>query len=797
MAIRERINKSWTRKHDNPEAPLIPSAPKILYPETLEDLIAICSERESANNLKAGGSHWSLSESAISDEVFIEMNDPANEFSPMGRTLYGVIPGCLTTSFKRHLSEVDVPKFDSHTISNIADIGTFNANTGYLVHVEAGKRIYQLYAELDKGDDYNSKSLAVEIKEKYGKEKYFGSWAFHTLGGAGGQTVFGALTTGTHGSDVKLPPIADAVLAMHIVVDGGKHYWLERKVDQEVLVTDDQRLIALYGNDRYRGNSERGIDNFEIIRDDDIFNSVLMSAGRFGVVYSIVLKAVRQYCLNEVRSLDDWQNVKQYLQNNGHALYSNKFLQVGISVTPYENFTKNRCGVTVRNNAIAVPNEESPNGRKERRGDMSETFDTSINAYVFANAGKTHFYSPDPDNPNSVLPASFLDRACTNSDFIDGVLENVISDIEEFVNSNGAAIIGVVFAVAGPAGVGLLLLVPALIAILEILRFLRNLFRRRDTRFGEVLNTVRDALLSNPDPLARAAGIFTWQCISLEVFESQQKPISYTAISYAVMDKFDYLDRSCQVNVDSIEVFFDGFSEKYITFVDQLLEFEKQQEYMGKAFVGYISLRFTSETKALIGMEKFSRTCAVEVAGLKDVEGTVELIDRAMFLARNLGTYAGILHWGQRNEHSMEEIQYHFGDRVGSPTGNLSKWRKSLSRLTDNGRLGRFSNVFTRRTGLEIVTPTITSLVSDRETVTLGESITIRWDATHNPTYTEIRIEIKEPDGNIIRHDRQAFMGELIFPGRISGTYSIKIFAFCTLNLESRRRSLLIRIQVI
>ena len=52
--------------------------------------------------------------------------------------------------------------------------------------------------------------------------------AMPTLGGANGQTLAGAFSTGTHGSDVDLPPIADGVRAIHMVGPGGQEWWLER-----------------------------------------------------------------------------------------------------------------------------------------------------------------------------------------------------------------------------------------------------------------------------------------------------------------------------------------------------------------------------------------------------------------------------------------------------------------------------------------------------------------------------------------------------------------------------------------
>jgi hypothetical protein len=208
------------------------------------------------------------------------------------------------------------------------------------------------------------------------------------------------------------------------------------------------------------------------------------------------------------------------------------------------------------------------------------------------------------------------------------------------------------------------------------------------------------AMEYNPDPGLRAAGILVWQAIAYKVFESQQEPHDYTAISYAVMDAHDYQMASCEVNVDSIEVFFAADDPNLIVFIDALLTFEATQEVMeGKAFVGYISLRFTGPTRALLGMQRFGRTCAVEVACLKDVAGSQELIEFASTFARNRNI-RGIIHWGQRNDCTRAEIEDRFGDStwVGD---RLSPWREALQLITDGGRLNRFSSAFTRRLGLE------------------------------------------------------------------------------------------------
>ena len=72
------------------------------------------------------------------------------------------------------------------------------------------------------------------------------------------------------------------------------------------------------------------------------------------------------------------------------------------------------------------------------------------------------------------------------------------------------------------------------------------------------MEQVKNKLLDpdDPDPESRAAGLFAWQLIYYLAFQQQQSERDYDALSYAVMDQKDYLNVSCEVNVDSVEVFF-------------------------------------------------------------------------------------------------------------------------------------------------------------------------------------------------------------------------------------------------
>lgn len=691
MTVEKVFNHPWTRKHDDPRSPFLGAAACIAYPQSLPELIELCRNPVGTARFRAAGSHWSLSEAALSDDTFIETHDPRHRYPAMGRTLTNVIPRCLTPEFIRHL----------------VSEGT------YAVHVEAGKRIYQLYAELDQRVDSTVPgTLAHRVSVESDGADFGGPWALPTLGGAGGQTIVGALTTGTHGGDFDRPPIADGVLAIHLVADGGRHYWIEDPtIVEDGTMVDDLKLRRLFRSAEFGGPA-----NFEIIRDWHVFNSVLVSVGRFGVIYSVVLKAVPQYGLKEQRRLGIWQDIKHQIKARGGPLYTEtaqgagvvggqRFLQIAVCLTPHSLpaqgvFAKNLVGITKRWTSTLAA---APPGRAERVGGIVDAFDPQIGAPRFRNAGAAFPYSPDPDDPGHGDTPSLLYRACADTNFLRGVIKAVADEVEEFVESNGAVVGPTIAAVAASVGgLGLLALLAVLLVVVLLLRELLDDWDD-DHRLGEQMERVKNRLLNPdpPDPARVAAGVFVWQLIAYQVFQAEQAPRDYEAISYAVMDQKNYLDHSCEVNVDSIEVFFDATDDRLLAFVDGLIAFERAQEYQSKAFVGYASLRFMGRTRAYLGMQKYATTCSVEVACLKDVSGSQELIDYAVALARNPNINA-ILHWGQRNDWSRDEVERVYGDSPVQPGGWLGLWRQSLAYLTNDGQRDGFSSEFTRRTGLEV-----------------------------------------------------------------------------------------------
>ena len=88
----------------------------------------------------------------------------------MGRTLFDVVPAGMSAQFLSELNASIKSPFAPITIAPT-----------YYVHFEAGKRIYQLYAELDVDEGANSNSLCSPMASQFGNTSFAGPWGFAPL----------------------------------------------------------------------------------------------------------------------------------------------------------------------------------------------------------------------------------------------------------------------------------------------------------------------------------------------------------------------------------------------------------------------------------------------------------------------------------------------------------------------------------------------------------------------------------------------------------------------------------------
>lgn len=699
MNLTEVAGTPWRRKHDQPGS-VTAVAPRIVYPTSLAELIELCRDHDLDERLHAAGSHWALSTAAVSDHTFVETRDPDHAHPGLSATLRTVLPGCLN------------PNYRAWMVSRAAD-GT--SPPKYPYHVEAGKRLYECYAELDFGDGWDPASLATDLRvATHGA--YDQSWGLATLGNSGGQTVAGALSTGTHGGDFDRPPFADSIRAMHLVLDGGRHLWLERPPTwtDEPELTDDDKLVAAYG-----GQELGGPDNFEVVRDSRTFDAALVSVGRLGILYSLVLEAVPQYLLRERRELTSWVAVRSQIPDRLSPLYQadggtgepQRFLQVAMALSGTDDPADNLVGVTRRWTAALGPDAPAP-GRAERRGDPTTPPQTG-QPILFSAAGRALPYEPDPNHPGQAGPHSFLLRAGMDPNVLHGAVRAAVGDIERALGLHGDA-----DQHEWPADDRASDPSDARSMLGHVQRL--TSWHGEAYRIGELFDRLRSLLLDHDDPTLRRMGAWMWGVIARAVFRGQQASDDYEAVSYAVLDQADYVDESLSVNVASTEAFFDADSPALPAFIEALVAFEREQETRGKAFVGYVSLRFTGATRALLGPQLFQHTCAVEVSGLADVDGSVALVDHAERLALEAGG-AALLHWGQQNGADAAAVAAAFA--AAGATHRLDAWRAVLSELTEEGRRDGFSNEFSRVKGLE-VGPLLPSADRGQQAALLADGVT-------------------------------------------------------------------------
>jgi L-gulono-1,4-lactone dehydrogenase len=143
-----------------------------------------------------------------------------------------------------------------------------------LVRVLAGTPLRALNAALD-GDDL----------------------ALPNMGGYDAQTIGGVVATSTHGSGVDFGPFPDLVRSLDLVIAGGEVV----RVEPADGPTDPTNFATVYGAAR------------RLVQDDDTFDAAVCGMGCLGLVHSFVLEVRDKFWLNEVRTLDTWENMRDRL----------------------------------------------------------------------------------------------------------------------------------------------------------------------------------------------------------------------------------------------------------------------------------------------------------------------------------------------------------------------------------------------------------------------------------------------------------------------------------------------------
>lgn len=271
-------------------------------PTNLADLVAMVRGAENSNQrAHAFGSGWSFSDCVRTNDVLIDT-------------------GQLNSTIPRAQAVQQALK------------SSYSQDPNLLYHIQGGITIRDLYQRLDNFVDPGTRQprpLALE-----------------TMADSAGQTLAGAISTGSHGADKLFgffqftPPMADSVLAIHLVGTSGTQYWIEPSQG----ITDPDKLRQFVA------------PGANIIYDDKTFNAVLVSLGCMGVVYSLVLRVRDQFNLIETTIETTWKGfqAKFFTWINDPA---NRYLKA--ILVPYIDSTGDSpCLVITR--AIANPQSGKP-----------------------------------------------------------------------------------------------------------------------------------------------------------------------------------------------------------------------------------------------------------------------------------------------------------------------------------------------------------------------------------------------------------------------------------------------------
>lgn len=215
---------------------------------------------------------------------------------------------------------------DTHGLHTVLPLDASLLNEGcdiaHFFEVEAGMRISELNEQLFE------KNLALV-----------------NMGGYDAQTIVGAASTSTHGSGISLGPLSSAIISVTIVASGGRVYRIEPADGITNAIAFDKKFPEI-----------------KLVQNDDWFNSVVVSMGCMGIIYSVILKVMDKYFLRECRYHSTWEEVKTALMK-GDVLRNKRHYEV--LVNPYKVNERQLCIVTERD--ICDEPESEPSMIRHRR----------------------------------------------------------------------------------------------------------------------------------------------------------------------------------------------------------------------------------------------------------------------------------------------------------------------------------------------------------------------------------------------------------------------------------------------
>ena len=152
-----------------------------------------------------------------------------------------------------------------------------------------------------------------------------------------GQTIAGAINTGTHGGDAARPPLSDAVCAIVMVTSGGVVKLIEPSKNECVNETTLAKRLGV---------------RVETHRDSGLFDAALVSLGRLGMIWAYVIEVhdETKVAVVETRTVSRWDVVRHTIVSDAVAAAgADEFLQFviePIAGAPYKTYVTRHRSVT-------------------------------------------------------------------------------------------------------------------------------------------------------------------------------------------------------------------------------------------------------------------------------------------------------------------------------------------------------------------------------------------------------------------------------------------------------------------
>lgn len=192
------------------------------------------------------------------------------------------------------------------SLSDVQKTSDYLINTNALNIIDVGVRSSYISNPSINPDHLVLSQCGASVME-LNRELRQSGLTFSTTGASDGQSIIGAISTGTHGSAINFGSMPEMVVGMHLIVSNTLHYWIEGNTP-----IVNQTFI-----DKLMPGAQR-------INDDNVLNSAIVSFGSFGIIHAVMLQAEPIFELECYQKYIKWNDIKPTIN--------------GPSLTPLANF---------------------------------------------------------------------------------------------------------------------------------------------------------------------------------------------------------------------------------------------------------------------------------------------------------------------------------------------------------------------------------------------------------------------------------------------------------------------------